>query len=227
MDNLYNSAVFCKHAYTHDQKVKVHAVTRKGMRGIPSCVTQEEEKSRKAQINFRGMVKAAVLKGDNKCPDLVASSVYDTKPVHFLLMVCESFKWIVKEKDVYNVDTGMKEKMKFLCMAYINYNNEMGDVDIADQYCNVYRFDHWLRNRKWWWSIFFWGLGVILVNLYIVYVKVCEEEGVDKNNIISHYDFRKKVAMAWINPDLCWSDKRKWTGEKKLEEKEVSRGCDM
>ena len=112
---------------------------------------------------MRGTVKAAVLKGDKECPDLVASSVYDTKPVHFLLMVCESLKWVVKEKDVYNVDTGIKEKMKFLRMAYINdYNNEMGDVDIADQYCNVYRFDHWLQNRKWWWSIFFGDLVLFL-----------------------------------------------------------------
>ena len=50
MDNLYNSAAFCKHAYVHPQTVKVHGVTRKGMRGIPLCVKQEEVKNRKKQL---------------------------------------------------------------------------------------------------------------------------------------------------------------------------------
>ena len=71
-------------------------------------------------------------------------------------MVCKVLKWIVEEKKVYNVDTGLKENLRFLRMSYIHiYNHEMGDVDIADQLRNVYRFDHWIRKRKWWWVIFF------------------------------------------------------------------------
>ena len=31
MDNLYNSAVFCKVAYNHKKKVLCHGVTRMGM----------------------------------------------------------------------------------------------------------------------------------------------------------------------------------------------------
>ena len=44
------------------------------------------------------------------------------------------------------------------------------------------------------------------MNSYNFYVKVCKEEGMDKKNVLSHHDFRKKVAIAWINPDLCWND---------------------
>ena len=29
-------------------------------------------------------------------------------------------------------------------------------------------------------------------------------EGVQKSAILTHHDFRKKVAMAWINPELYW-----------------------
>ena len=29
-----------------------------------------------------------------------------------------------------------------------------------------------------------------------------------KKNIMSHHDFRKAVAMAWINPDLYWQEER-------------------
>ena len=38
MDNLYNSAAFCKAAMNHEKKVLCHGVTRKGNRGIPKCV---------------------------------------------------------------------------------------------------------------------------------------------------------------------------------------------
>ena len=87
--------------------------------------------------------KVAILKGEPKCPDLIATSVYDTKPVHYLSMSSEELKWVVCEKDVYNVDTGAKEPLQFLRMCYINdYNHQMGDVDVADQLRNNYRFDH-------------------------------------------------------------------------------------
>eukprot|EP00957_Ditylum_brightwellii_P015355 1155713-Ditylum_brightwellii.AAC.1 len=62
------------------------------MCGIPISVYQEEKKRRDEQVAARGMVKVAVLKGDPGCPDLVASSVYDTKSVHFLSMQCTEIK---------------------------------------------------------------------------------------------------------------------------------------
>ena len=94
MDNFYNSATFCKEAYTHEKKVMVHGVARKGMRGMPSSVIQDEVHNKKKQIKVRGTVKVAVLQGDKKCPNLAASSIYDTKPVHFLSMVCTEVKWV-------------------------------------------------------------------------------------------------------------------------------------
>ena len=46
MDNLYNLALFCKRIFSHEMKVMVHGVTRKGMRGITPDVKQEEVKNR-------------------------------------------------------------------------------------------------------------------------------------------------------------------------------------
>ena len=48
----------------------------------------------------------------------------------------------------------------------------MGNVDIADQLRILYHMDHWLRNRKWWWAIFFWALDVILTNSLVLYTKI-------------------------------------------------------
>ena len=54
-------------------------------------------------------------------------------------------------------------------MNYIKkYNNEMGGIDISDQLSNYCKIDFWLRNRNWWWYIFFWDIGVILGNACII-----------------------------------------------------------
>ena len=142
MDNLYNSAGFCRAAFHHKNKVLCHVVTRRWSRGIPACVLQEEGKNRKDQLKVRGTVKAAILVGDSGCQNLIASSVYDTKPVNYLSMISDSIKWVVKEKKVFNVDTNQVEILKFLRLNQINaYNNGMGDVDLADQLRGVYRID--------------------------------------------------------------------------------------
>jgi hypothetical protein len=77
-------------------------VTRKSDQGLPSCVLQEEIKNQKEAEEVRGLTEAAVLQGDASCPNLVAFSVYDTKPVHFLSMCCTELKWVEKEKVVFD-----------------------------------------------------------------------------------------------------------------------------
>ena len=76
-----------------------HGVMRKGMQCLHPPVIQEEGRNSDLACLASGTVKAAVLKGDERCPDLVASSVYDTKPAHFLSMVCADLKSITLVKD--------------------------------------------------------------------------------------------------------------------------------
>ena len=45
----------------------------------------------------------------------------------------------------------------------------MNSVDVSDHLFNSYNFQHWMRNRKWWWMLFVWGFGVMLVNAYRLY----------------------------------------------------------
>jgi len=197
MDNLYLSASFARACYLHEKKVCIAGVTRKGGRGLPVHVLQDEKQTVKEAEKVRGTVKVAVLNGDPLCPYLVASSVYDTKPVHFLSMICESISWIKKERSVFNVDTNKMETMNFLRLNINDsYNNDMGHVDVSDQLREVYKFNSWLRNYKWWWSIFQWALGVLLVNSYVVYKKTCEADGITP---ITHYEFRKAIALSWID----------------------------
>ena len=109
------------------------------MSGIPPSVLQVEQKSRKDQIKVRGTVKAVLLEGDAACPNLVSCSIYDTKPVCYLIMVCDTLKWVVMEKTCFNVETGMVETLPFLRINTIHeYNNTMGGVDLADQLRGTY-----------------------------------------------------------------------------------------
>ena len=50
---------------------------------------------------MRGDTKAAVLEGGVECTDIVAFSVYDTKPVHFLSMAAEKLAWNINAKKIY------------------------------------------------------------------------------------------------------------------------------
>ena len=54
-------------------------------------------------VQVRHTVKVAVLKGDLVCNDMVAVSIYDTKPVYMLsMMACDKVGWVKKEKKVYD-----------------------------------------------------------------------------------------------------------------------------
>ena len=147
-------------------------------------------------------MKVAVLKGDTVCKDLVCVSLYDTKPVYLLSKACEEIKWKKKTKKVYDANKGQTIQMPFYRLNVIDfYNNNMGNVDLADQLRNHYRIDtSWHRNRKWWWSIWWWGFQVLLTNSYIVYTKY--HSMLDSKNTVSHYEYIKEVALAWVNREM-------------------------
>ena len=130
---------------------------------------------------------------------MVACSVYDTKPVNFLSMCTESIVWVEKKRKVFDKSTNQYVDFRFLRLNINDeYNQEMGDVDISDQLRNTYRCDHWLRKTKWWWSMYFWGIGVELVNAYKMYRTYNLNMGIQEKNLMSHYDFRRAIAVAYV-----------------------------
>ncbi len=71
----------------------------------------------------------------------------------------------------------------------------MNQVDLADQLRMWYRPDGlWIRQKKWWWNIFIWCMGQAVVNAYVLYKAVCEEE---KKKPMTHLAFHVAVATAW------------------------------
>ena len=68
------------------------------------------------QIDTREIVNTEGTEGDPKCTNLIAASVYDTKPVHYTSMVSEKLKWIIKEKECFNIETRKVKNLGLLRM---------------------------------------------------------------------------------------------------------------
>jgi hypothetical protein len=45
----------------------------------------------------------------------------------------------------------------------------------------------------------FWAFGTLLTNSYVVYIKVNIAEGVDRKQLLTHYEFRKEIALNWLD----------------------------
>ena len=104
---------------------------------------------------------------------------------------------------MYEPKTKMVRDANFLHLdVNDSYNYNMNLVDLSDQLWNVYRFDHLMRNYKWWWYLLFWGHGLVLVNDDIIYKTLCEE---DKMKPMINYEFWHLVCFAKIDPTIFCS----------------------
>jgi hypothetical protein len=172
-------------------------------------MVQKTEVDAKKAEKLRGNTKAAVLRNDPTCPGLICCSVYDTKPVHLTSTVSECVQWDQKSRRVWSADAGKHVMMKYLHLSLINlYKNHMNGVDLADQLRNCHRMNHWFRNRKWWWAIFHWALGVAATNAYIMYDRIYEEEVKKKRAMPrkwNHLEFLVELIydfMGWASDDV-------------------------
>ena len=183
-----------------------HGVAQTSGCGIPPSIIQREEKNKAAAEKLRGATKAARLVHSLACPDLVAMSMYDTKPVHILSMTTECVRWDVKERLVWSTAIQKKAIMKYLRLNIIEeYNSHMNSTDVADQLQGNYRPDRWMRQRKWWWAFFIWSIGVAGVNAYRIYEVMYDEEVAKGTPGIpprwSHARFLEELVYDFIFPN--------------------------
>ena len=88
LDNLFMSAKLCRTTNVSlKSKVMLHGVTRVSGRGLPKSIIQDQVFTINELKTCTGTTKAAVIVGDSEYPALIAFSVYDSKPVHFLSTV--------------------------------------------------------------------------------------------------------------------------------------------
>ena len=78
---------------------------RKGIIFTPTYITQEEFRSKKARVDTMWTSKVEVMEGGIKFSNLIESSVYNTNPFHYISMVSKELKWVINNRDRFNVHT--------------------------------------------------------------------------------------------------------------------------
>jgi hypothetical protein len=106
MDNLFNF-VKMYHALYRAEAL-AHGVARTNRRGVLMAIIQKEKKNRDCAEKLWGTTHAARLANFPGCPDILAVSTYNTKPVHILSTVAESVEWIAKERKVWDANKNKK-----------------------------------------------------------------------------------------------------------------------
>ena len=87
---MYTNVKFSKACFNNPKKGLIHGMIIKGMRDDPNCVIREEQKMMKRQEEQCGKTKAAILVGDSSIPNMICTSVYYTKLVHYISISCEN-----------------------------------------------------------------------------------------------------------------------------------------
>ncbi|KAK3238936.1 hypothetical protein CYMTET_51093 [Cymbomonas tetramitiformis] len=204
MDNLFISRRFMQWGYKRN--VLMVGVARASGRGVPDSVVQVEAKTVGELARVAGTVKVART-ADFK---ILAASIYDNKPVHVLTSIHNKVDMVEKVRKIWDVTESRKRDLEYNRLNVIDdYNNNMNGVDIADQLRNQYRLDGpWMRQRKWWFALFLWALGVATVNAYLLYRRQCQLRGVDEKKVLNHLEFNTKLAES-----LCFGEGNLVAGE--------------
>ena len=95
----------------------------------------------------------------------VAVSIYDTKPVHFILISLNTIKWFQKTRQVYDPETKMVFDTHFFHLNVNDtyyYNTKL--VDLGDKLLNFYQVNHWMHKYNWWRSLLFWDHVLVIFN---------------------------------------------------------------
>ena len=92
---------------------------------------------------------------------------------------------------------GSKEKQRISCPAMIvDYNQNMGGVDLADQHLSYYSLGT-RRTLKWWKKVFWRLIDISVVNAWIIY-----KSNFPTNKIKSHKLFREHLVEELVQPLL-------------------------
>ena len=92
-------------------------------------------------------------------------------------------RWCGKEKKVIEVQ----------CPEIVHqYNKHMGGVDLCDMLMSLYRIR--LGTKKWYFHIVYYGIGVAVVNGWLLYKRHAQLDMTQRKNMLSLLDFQSRIA---------------------------------
>ena len=80
--------------------------------------------------------------------------------------------------------------------AIVEYNANMGGVDLFDMLSAMYRIDH--KSLKWYRRIFYWALNVACINSWTLYKRHCTQLAVPRNECLELLGFVAQVSQCLI-----------------------------
>ena len=178
----------------HTKRFMFHGVVRDKGRYVPGLLYHKKETTKLAFAQEKWMIKVSTLKGDATIPGIFDLSLYDSKPFYFMSNSCEEVKWKHMTRQVCHRDLHQMVEIPFFRLNLIHdYNYGMNDVDLADQVRNVYRWDIFVWNRKWWYLIMMWCLKIPQANACVLYTKYMKIHHI---KAITHFDFNIQICLA-------------------------------
>ena len=196
MDNLYTSWKFGQMLAAR-QCLFGGTLRNEAWRGHHLEIVQKTETKVAELEKAKGtLLASARAEGIPQGCEVICTSYYDDSPFMMMSNIVEGVDVIEFYRKCYSTGT---QKHFWVCIKRLSladlYNHNMNQVDLADQLRTWYRPDGlWTRQKKWWWNIFLWCMGQAVVNAYVMYKVVCQEEG---KRPMTHLEFHVAVAAAW------------------------------
>ncbi|XP_060800724.1 piggyBac transposable element-derived protein 3-like [Amyelois transitella] len=194
-DNYYTSPELI--SYLSKQGIQSLGTLNKGRLGkdlnIPSLKDLKKDKidrgsSEEWVANVDDTEIATIMWYDNK-PVVLSSSFVGREPVHQVKRYCKKAK-----KYIY-VDCPQIVKI---------YNQHMGGVDLLDSFLGKYKIK--IRTRKWYLRLFYHLLDVVVINSWLLYRRVGEQNGTPTP--LKLRDFKFEVAKSLCMSGLSMNKKR-------------------
>ena len=99
-------------------------------------------------------------------------------------------RWSGKETKLIEVE----------CPEIVNqYNKHMGGVDLCDMLMALYRIR--LGTKKWYFHIVYYGIGVVVVNGWLMYKRHAQLDMVPKKSMLSLLEFQSRIAESLMRED--------------------------
>ena len=120
-------------------------------------------------------IEISVIRWNDNSVITIASSQHGCEPAKQVM------RWSKAEKKRIAVDQPH---------SLVKYNASMGGTDLMDQRIASYRTQ--IRSRKWWYTLFRWGLDAAICNAFVVFRRM---PSTDRLDLLA---FRRSVAMTWL-----------------------------
>ena len=101
-----------------------------------------------------------------------------------LVQMVSSFVGIEDGGTVKRWSAKDRAKIDVSCpLIIMKYNKHMGGVDLCDMFMALYRVK--LGTRKWYMHIVYYGIGVAIVNAWLLYRRHCQQKGTAEKEVLS------------------------------------------